>query len=163
MKYPGRNDTIQDGKDYLRKKFDAPGSGTPCPCCGQNVKLVPRKLSREMVKWLIFLVREHETTSDWVNMRKMYNTQRGDYAYLKHWNLCEQDKDNPDPTKTRSGFWRPTYKGIDFVYGRTRIPSHALVFDKKCYGFREETMWNIGDALGEFFDIRELRKASNEI
>jgi hypothetical protein len=157
MKYPGRNDTIQEGKEYLRANFDKPGSGVPCPCCGQNVKLVPRKLSREMVKWLVHLVRQWEQHHDWINMRK-YPTQRGDYAYLKHWKLCEQEPENPDPTKTRSGYWRPTRKGIDFVYDRIKLPSHALVFDKKCYAFREETQVTIHDSMGEFFDIRELRE-----
>lgn len=175
--------TVAEAKDWLRLRA---GKGARCPCCKQYVKIYKRPLGSQMARWLIWLVRTwewqlrlpagnrnsqghginyHWLPGAWVDI-KGSPVRGGDYAKLIHWGLVEQKphvpgKKNGSPSRdTRdSGMWRPTFKGLDFVYRRTMVPSHVLLYDNIKLG-EELHLISIEDALGKKHSYTELMNAS---
>jgi len=174
--------SLGTAKAWLRKR--ARDKGAHCPCCRQWVKVYKRALNSQMARWLIWLVRTSEQQMNggaeaarvedpvhpregvgpWVDIKRS-PVRGGDYAKLIHWGLVEH-KPNLDKGKKKdgradtrdSGMWRPTYKGIDFVYRRVVVPSHVYLYDgQKIY--EERKMLSIIEALGERFSYEELMNA----
>lgn len=125
--------------------------GTTCPCCGQFVKLYRRKLTSDMARFVCILSKYRP--GRWVNIRKI-DVRGGDYAKLVYWGLAEQ-RENADESKKDSGIWRLTERGYEFAARKTKVRSHAFVFNGKCEGMTGGKV-SIKDALGEKFDYAEL-------
>lgn len=128
--------------------------GTHCPCCCEFVKVYHRAFTADMARFMIWLVKLHTITQDWVDVRKC-PLRGGDYAKTAHWELAELKENENDPSKKTSGLWKPTQRGIDFVYKRIRIASHVDIYLKKVLGF-DSSQILISDALGNKFDYEEL-------
>ena len=137
--------------------------GIICPCCSQNVALRKRALSAPMARYLIaityaFIEQGGVFGQTWIEVPKLpiwsECTQRGDYSYLRHWDLL-RPLANDDPKKRTSGFWQPTWKGVLFMHDRIRVPSHAFTYNKQVYGW-SKTDVGIAEALGKHFDYSEL-------
>jgi len=131
------------------------------PSCGQLAKQYRRKLYSTMVLALVFIYRkQYRAGIDWIHFREIYTWRGiyvgGDMNKLPHWGLIEQ-KGNEDQTKRRSGFWRMTQKGIDFVEGKLEIMSHIVLYDNKLVRM-EGSYIGIKEALGERFDYQELMR-----
>jgi hypothetical protein len=127
-----------------------------CPCCKQDVQVFKRKLNANMARFLISLTYEHLVRGDWVHYKKCSYRGR-DYPYLPAWGLAETAA-NEDSKKRSSGLWRPTEKGIDFVYGRIKVPTHAYIFDNQYLKHTRELI-DIRGVLKEPFDFAELMRA----
>ncbi|RLC78979.1 MAG: hypothetical protein DRJ03_24360, partial [Chloroflexi bacterium] len=118
--------------------------GVKCPCCDQYCKIYKQKLYTTMAKFLVELVAAVEDVSDstWIDVRHdprfLRVTRNGNYAYLLHWGLVEQQP-NLDSAKRTSGMWRPTAKGISFVKGLIDVPTHVHIFDNKIRGWATTT------------------------
>jgi len=131
--------------------------GVECPCCGQFAKVYKRKINSGMAWSLIWLVREHLETKDWVDVQKqaprfvMANREMGK---LIHWGLAVT-KSHDGTRKKNSGLWRPTEKGIDFVFDEVTVPTRVHLYNNTVVGSDDELM-SIRDALGDKFDYREL-------
>lgn len=170
--------TLAQATDWLRLRAD---KGVRCPCCKQYVKIYKRTLGSQMARWLIWLVRtwEHVDKGSYGSTPRFESTRRaphgawvdirlspvrgGDYAKLAHWGLVEQKpndgkKDNGAKDTKDSGYWRPTYKGIDFVRRRITVPSHVYLYDNVKLK-EEERMISIDDALGKKYSYDELMNA----
>lgn len=151
--------TLEEAK---RVVADGREAGVSCPCCEQDCKVYPRKLNSAMAEWLVWLVGEYEHAVEndealWIDIRR-FPVRGGDYAKLIHWQLVEQrPKDPSDTVRRTSGHWRPTPRGIDFAYARTRVPSHALLFNNTFEGFVETTT-DIREAFGKRFSFVELMR-----
>jgi len=145
------------------------GDQAECPCCSQTCAIYPRGLYDKMAAWLVFLVRTYEVTGTWVDI-KAFPVRGGDYAKLVYWGMAELSPATPANKRT-SGMWRPTDKGIDFVYHRIQVPSHVLLYNGKVcavegtVGVRPAREYRGGwclnrisiiDALGEKWDYRSL-------
>ena len=146
-------------KQMLKEAMD--GIETECPCCTRYVKLYKRKLNSIMAFYLVCLYKNRKPgePGELVDIRETLawksGTQRGDYAYLKHWGLIE---DLPADRKVErsSSMWRITPKGIAFVMFRdTTVPSHVHILCGEVVGF-SETQITIDKALGEKFSYPEL-------
>jgi hypothetical protein len=120
--------------DELKKKFRAQES-TTCPCCGLPVNLRSTSIGPVAARWLIHLVRIYLTNGrDWVVCRQHPElaTGGGDYSKPKHWGLIE--------TKALgSGIWRPTAKGIDYIFGTVELADHCLTYNDQVYSFSART------------------------
>lgn len=140
--------------DAIRQMRSEVKDGTNCPCCGRLVKLYKRKLSAEMVVFLIALCREFE--GDYLDIRTLrtWKYQRGDYAYLAHWGLVEQKPGN-EPGKRGSAHWKPMPKAFLFLRRRGLAPSHIHMLCGQFLGFSEELV-SVDDALGQKFNYDEL-------
>jgi hypothetical protein len=52
----------------------------------------------------------------------------GDYAKTKYWGLIE--------TKSKkSGIWRPTEKGIAYIFNQLKVPQSCLTYNDRAYRF----------------------------
>lgn len=142
--------TLKEVKDHLNANIN---KGCKCPACAQEVRLYPRAMNSIMARFLIALFRAPKTPEGWVDVRTL-DFKGGDYAKARYWGLCEV-KANKDPRKRTSGLWRLTAKGTDFIHDRVRVPSHALVYNKKCHGLTGGDI-DIRRALGTDFDYEKL-------
>jgi hypothetical protein len=128
-----------------------------------------RALYDKMAVWLIWCVRAfdpNDPAGGWIHVNEGPVLQNrkggGDYSKLAYWDLIEprplEDGDSPERT---AGWWRPTPRGIAFVHGQIRLPSHVYLYDHRIQtqagdrGFSEETI-TIFDALGKRFSYAEI-------
>jgi hypothetical protein len=140
-------------------------AGFTCPHCGRYGQEYKRKLNSGMAASLIWLVKFYESRKPlgvdfWVNVQENGTRQvltSREIGKLQYWGLAELKPNLDEPDKKESGLWRPTGKGIDFVYNRTRVPSHVFVYDDKVLEFSTETV-NVQDALGTKFSYADLMK-----
>jgi hypothetical protein len=164
--------TVAQAVDWLRVQSKTK-KGARCPCCKQYVKIYKRALGAPMARWLIWLVRtwmhkfelpmlKFSNNSAWVDIR-LAPVRGGDYAKLVHWGLIEHkldvvEKDNGAKDTKDSGYWRPTFAGIDFVKGALRVPSHVYLYDNLKLG-QETREITIMEALGKKWSYEELMNA----
>ncbi len=100
-----------------------------CPNCGGSMKARWRQLSVGMVTSLEALVRKAVISgnSD-VHLLKDLNLDPISYANfagMKYWGLVEKSGEG------RSGSWKVTEKGLEFLGGRIEVPAKVLVFRNK--------------------------------
>jgi len=147
--------TIQDEIIALMRN----GQHVSCPMCGRLCKIYPRKLNKEMARFIIRLVRRYEVTRDWVHVREIVKTNTfasSNGTMLIQWGMLLHKAKDPRDTKHKtSGLWKPTQRGIDFVYNRVRVPSHLKLYHDVKTGESTTTV-NIIEALGESFHYTEL-------
>tara|TARA_R110002153_G_scaffold241842_1_gene397018 strand:- start:109 stop:555 length:447 start_codon:yes stop_codon:yes gene_type:complete len=142
--------TIEEAKKFLNDNFE---EGTECPCCNQNVKLHPFKLTGGVASILIKFYKARD--KGWVHPIKEFNTINGNYAKLRHWGLIEKNKNNSDPSVKASGLWRITIAGISFVDGDCLVPEKVKLFNNKFYGYSGGQI-TIRQALGNKFNYEQL-------
>jgi hypothetical protein len=136
--------------------------GTRCPCCGRYIKVYKRKLTGTMAEILVNLVRVHGggNGETWTHVRKIplrgadARVAGGDLGKLALWGLVVEQI-NEDPEKGRSGYWRPTVKGVDFVRGRCAVPTHVFVYQNTVQGYSRRGI-HVWHALGRTFNYDEL-------
>lgn len=131
-----------------------------CPCCGEVTRKYRRALNSGMARTLIWLVQEWEPQrSDWINVQATapkYVLTSNEIGKLGSWGLAEQ-LPSDDKRKRKSGVWRPTRLGVEFVYRRVPVWSHAIFCNREIEKF-EGKLIDIRHALGRRFDYDELMK-----
>ena len=150
---PLSDSTIAETRGVLHLNVE---EGMDCPCCGQHVKLYPRRIDSNKARFLLSLVRLHCAKKDWIHYSECAYRGR-DYPHLVHWDLvqsCPPDKSN----KRTSGLWIPTTLGVSFVEGKIAMPEYAYVYDGRALGFSRQYI-DIRKALGSKFDYAALMKA----
>ncbi len=55
----------------------------------------------------------------------------------------------------RSGSWRATLRGWDFINGLVAVPSAVHIYDNKVWGFEDEEV-TFRDCFGKHFDFDEM-------
>jgi len=140
--------------DEQRRLADNAREGKCCPCCGQFVKVYPRKLNANMVAFLISLFREHRRTKDWVHHSKCFHVGR-DYPYSATWGLATTKPNEDDSSKRESGLWQTTKKGRFFLQKRVLVPSHVFMYNNSIVGWSAKRVGVI-EALGKKFNYQEL-------
>lgn len=147
--------TLHQARQYLHENWEKP-EGVSCPCCGQKVKIYKRTINHSIAAMLIKLYKLTRLTNDYVHIKDLYlDGRRGsDFGILKHRGLITQ-KDNDDPKKKTSGYWRLTAKGQRFVEGREVQQKYISLYNNHFYGYSGPYI-SIVDCLGEYFDYREL-------
>jgi hypothetical protein len=142
--------------------------GAICPCCRQEVKMYTREITSTMAYTLILLHRHFSVDKSWLHVPKFLSqmsaigsaVRGGDFAKLRYWGLLEakQDEKKADKRKDgskRVGFYRMTDKGHQFVKGEIKIPTAALVYNGKHFGFTPGEV-TIQEALGKEFNYNDL-------
>jgi hypothetical protein len=153
--------SIEAEKKRLRSEFE---KGTTCKCCGQTVKLYKRKLNSSMAYGLIIIYKIHQS----IGFDKAVKMNREvaklkipssniEYAKLSHWGLIEE-QESDSTKKNKSGYWKITKRGIDFVINGTSIPKYVFIYNGKTQGRSDETVL-ISESLGDKFDYKELMSA----
>jgi hypothetical protein len=134
--------------------------GLRCDCCGRLVKVYPRALNSEMARFLLLLVRAYKTYPRFYSMRDLFpkdHKATSEGTYLLHWGLIEKS-DGTNSAMAPAGTYRPTEKGLRFVHGLERVPTHAHVIPpNKLVGWSDKTT-DIKQALGKKFNYDELMR-----
>lgn len=139
---------------------DARKHGETCSVCNQLAKEYKVRFSVNMAVFLRSLVINYlqnraEGGEGWIHYKECTFSSRN-YPYVAYWNLATT---RPDPAgrKRTSGEWKPTQKGIDFIFNRTRVPLYCYTYNGAATGFDNANEINISEAFGgEDFDLSEL-------
>lgn len=126
------------------------GDGAHCPCCGKWGKVYKIKLSQHLALCLRWIA-VHAEEDGWVDVQNKaprWMLKSKTYALLEHWKMVESKS-------YRSGVWRATQDGLDFVAGHTSESSAVFIYDNKIWGFdSEETSFR--GCFGKHFDFDEM-------
>lgn len=147
-------DTLKAAKQHLRNNFN---KGTDCPCCGQFVKLYKRKLNSGMAYALLNIYRHHRqdqvNVKDFLRINKLPNNH--DWTLLKYWKILEEVEGDIPEEKKSNGIWKITDFGVEFLFGRVKVPSHVHLFNNKYQGHSDKEI-TIKEAFGNKFNYTEL-------
>lgn len=135
--------------------------GVNCPCCGRLVKTYSRPLNSVMARFVAALYDEHGR--EWAQASSVARKQLPDVAHqggqmtlAHHWGLIE-----PEPQlrgdQGRSGYWRVTPRGEDWLTGLTTVPKYAHIAQGHCLAL-DGPLLTREDALGEHFDFTALMR-----
>lgn len=126
------------------------GDGGCCPVCGKFGKVYKYKLSQALalsLKWIV----DHGDADGWVDVQTRgprWMLRAKTYPLLVHWNMIE-DK------APRSGIWRATAVGREFLEGLDVAPKAVYVYDNHVMAIdAEETTFR--GCFGVKFDFDEL-------
>lgn len=126
------------------------GDGSHCPCCGKWGKVYKTKLSQHLalcLRW-IAISADEEGWVDVQNTAPRWMLKSKTYNLLEHWGLI-------DSKSHRSGIWRATLRGWDFINGLSTVPAAVHIYDNKVWGFdSEETSFH--GCFGKHFDFDEM-------
>jgi hypothetical protein len=144
--------TLGEAREILAKKlFD--GEEIICPTCTQKCKVYPRKINKTMAKTLVTMFLAG-AIHHFVHTPSL-DGDTHEASQLSWWGLIE-DEGSRRPDGGRAGYWKMTKKGEQFIQGQIQVPKLAQVYDGIVYGFDDNEMINIDDALGSPFDYKEL-------
>ena len=144
--------TIAAAHQTLIGKLD---KGVICPVCTQFAKRYARPIRAGMVLGLgVLYAYDNNHPAEWCHVEKEFKRVRpevrgGDWCKLRFWGMIEPapkheddalDMETSDSENPRSGLWRITPRGRDFIDGSIRVQERALVFNNKCYGFSGQMM-----------------------
>lgn len=167
--------TVRYAKQYVRQHLK---EGLVCPCCNQTAKIYKRSLTVTMARGLIYFRRylldnpKFENDFVHVNIVHAYGVdhyyrggfigflQGGDFAKLRYWDLVESriktiDEQEADDGNPRSGEYKLTIKGRDFVDGKLKVPSHFFIYNSEVLQF-DGKMIDIHAALKKKFNYNEI-------
>lgn len=143
--------TLDEARDDLTAKLS---DGVTCPCCGQFAKAYPRRVTGGAAASLIRVFREHG--HDWFRAAGQHGVSAlgGEFARMAHWGLIQEEL-TARPDGGRSGWWRVTAKGAQFIRSGLTIPKTVVLYDNHIIRF-EGPMVTIRQALGEKFNYAVL-------
>lgn len=143
----------------------AAGGHGHCPACRRYFQVYKRNINWTMTRALIWLVRNAGLDlidPQWVNIQQgpEWLLRSKQLSTLKYWNLIEP-MPNDDPTKKKSGVWRPTQLGVAFVTNELHVPKYVLTYDDVVEGVSPETV-SVLDCLDKHFDYGKLLRGEME-
>ena len=145
---------LGDAKDWLRARL---ADGAECPCCTQFAKVYPRQLNSHTARMLIAMNDRHKRGEQWIYLPGLH-MGHADEAKARYWGLIEAMPNvvRPDGSK-RTGWWRLTQHGKDFVYCRIKVPKYALIYNKRCLKLdASKGEVSIREVLGTGFNYNDL-------
>jgi hypothetical protein len=156
--------TVQQARDWLNAHAEDPGSGVTCPCCGQRVKVYRRTITSAMALALILIERRARAhNNEWFHVPSYLSAtthgaaaRGGDWSKLRYWGMLQQLGDVRPDGSTRTGMWRMTDMGVDFVHERISVPKVVLVYNQTLLGHDSAQWVTIREALTAPFNYDEL-------
>lgn len=127
------------------------GEGAFCPCCGGWGKVYKRVLSQHLALCLRWIAVHGEGDDSWVDVQNRaprWMLKSKTYPLLEHWGLIESQA-------KRSGVWRATPKGQDFIGGSVAMPSAVHIYGNEVWGFEAEEV-SFRGCFGKHFDFDEM-------
>lgn len=145
--------TLREAQDWLRQNID---DGAICPCCTKFAKVYRWSLYGTAAQALILFHRLGGTESfiHSRDLKRLGYTGQGDASRLKYWDLVVEEKQRREDGG-RSGYWRVTGRGRDFIFGVATLPKYSYIYDDRLLR-QDGPMVSIIDVLGKRFDYREL-------
>ena len=124
--------------------------GSFCPCCGKWGKVYKRKLDQHLALCLKWISRQGDEDG-WVDVQNKgprWMLKSKTYPLLEHWQMIESQS-------KRSGVWRVTLRGQDFLAGHTSVPAAVHIYDNRVWGFEAEEV-SFRGCFGRQFDFDEM-------
>lgn len=133
--------------------------GHMCPVCTQHVRVYRRKLTSVAARAVAALYKEHGLKfghmAQVARKHLPESATQGGYLVLsQHWGLIESEPVVRGDVG-RTGFWRVTDLGEDWLAGEAQVPMYAHIFNSDLLAL-DGPLVTREDALGEHFDFREL-------
>lgn len=129
-------------------------SGCYCPLCGGHAQVYRWSLYGSAC---VLLIRMYQVggTTDWVESKtvKLRGQQAG-ASELKYWGLVENETERR-PDGGRSGWWRVTDLGEEFVLKKITLPKYVDVYNGNSSWAYGPEVW-ITDCLGRKFDYDKM-------
>jgi hypothetical protein len=144
--------SLVEAKEWLRARAER---GARCPCCTQNAKIYKRPINSGIARALITMYRTSGT--DWLykpSVLKGQGAAARDESIARYWGLIEEEL-TVRPDGGRSGWWRVTPKGEDWILERLLIQRRAWIYDGRLLKF-DGPMVGIRTALGTKFNLNDL-------
>lgn len=107
-----------------------------CPCCGGKIKRYRVTLSKNLIR-LLQVVYMMSRKDGYVETKNLYDKSHGSatghMTMLRYLGLAEQHFTYEDTLKKsqRSGKWKVTYIGNEFLQGKIPISSYVVVENQK--------------------------------
>lgn len=139
---------IRSLKEEWKKEIE--GKGGQCPCCEKFGKVYKMKMSQHLalcLRWIFI----HGDADGWVDVQNSaprWMMKSKTYPLLEHWNLIESKGH-------RSGVWKVTSRGIEFVHGYRTVPVAVHIYDNRIWGF-EKSETDFKSCFGKHFDFEEM-------
>jgi len=153
-----KSTTLQEVRQWIGHNLD---EGVVCPACEQPAKLYKRSINSTMAKALVVAYQtmgrewfHNPTLSAQVDSR---SSDKG-MSKLRFWGLVEEEID-ARPDGGRSGWWRITAKGEEFLRGVDSVPKRAVTYANRFVRF-EGGLVDIHTALGFHFRYDELMEGN---
>lgn len=144
-------DFLQELKKDWAQKIEAKGG--ICPCCDRFGQV---RMYRFTQTWALNLkwIADHGGSDGWVNVQDTgprLVLRSKNYAMIAFWDLIESQSN-------RSGIWRVTQRGRDFISGAIKIPVKLFTYNNKFWGFSSEQT-SFRGCFGKYFDFDEMMSA----
>ena len=136
--------------------------GAVCPCCDRWGKVHKRKLNSSIARGLIEVYLVAQLTGDeWVKIKelKLPDTMYRQIPTARYWLLVERAEGKLPDGNPKTGLYRLTELGKEFVLHKKKLAKHVYVYDDEVKAFSDE-FTDVVDALGDKFSYRELMDAS---
>jgi len=147
--FEGEGSFLAKMRNNWNKSIEADGGF--CPCCGKWGKVYKTKLSQHLALCLRWMYIHGDAVDGWVDVQNTaprWMLKSKTYPLLEHWDLIESKS-------TRSGIWRVTLRGQDFLNGLINLPSAVHIYDNKVWGFDAEEV-SFRGCFGTHFDFDEM-------
>lgn len=145
--------SLEEARAWLRERVD---EGERCPCCTQFAKVYKRSINSTMARGLIDIYRA--SGQEWCHVRTLRRRSgAGDNreeSKLRYWGLVEEESERREDGG-RSGWWRVTPVGQQFVLGQLHVAKYAHIYDGRCLRLSGPLV-TIRQALGSRFNYDEL-------
>lgn len=145
-------DKLERNTDQWERVKAQADKGISCPCCGRLVKRYRRKLHTEMALFMLRLYHMDQRYPQQYHATKVLIPATckasTDGAYLHHWGLAES-------IDGKSGYYRITPKGIDFVLGNITVPEKIVLLCGEFEGLEGKQI-TIHQALSNKFNYAQL-------
>lgn len=132
--------------------------GTKCPCCDQHAQIYRWSLYSTAARMLLRMY-EAGGATEFVESKRVKRTgDGGSCSHLRLWGLVEQEAERR-PDGGKSGWWRVTLPGEQFLMGATTIPKYAYVYNGEVLRY-DGPPRTISDVMGHPFSWHEHMQAS---
>ena len=145
--------TVGEAIDFIAYNIE---EGVHCPCCEQFAKVYRRPLSSATARVLIAMYKHNG--NGWVHLTDL-KIVRSDEAKARHWGLIEQRPGEREDGSARTGWWRLTPQGVNFVNRRLRVPKYAVIYNGQCLRL-EGPPTSIVQCLGTRFNYSRLMEVA---
>ena len=134
--------------------------GAICPTCSQHAQVYRWSLYSTAIRALT-LFHTIGGTADFVHsnrLKELGHKGQGDAARLRLWGLVEREVE-ARADGGRSGYWRVTKLGEDFLRGRAKLPKYVYVYDGRLLRTEGPDV-GIQDVLGISFDYAVMMQGA---
>ena len=114
------------------------GETVDCPSCDQEVKVYPRPLNGTMAQILVLIYKYFHKNpgEEWLHVDdflKQFSINCRYYSIMAYWGLIAAKPGKRGDGLGRTGYWKITGLGVDFVEGRVSVPKEFFMFNKGVY------------------------------